>query len=376
MNKSKISLPPWRRAVIKVGSGLVAPEGKRVSATYSLDIAGFITQCRNRNKEIILVTSGAVAAGLSMLPHYGKRQLSIPEKQALAAVGQPLVMAHWNKFFDFPCAQLLLTYQGMNERQRFVNAKNTLLELLAQKTLPIINENDTVVVDELKVGDNDNLAAHVAVLAEADILFICTDIDGLYESDPKLYPSAQLLPVVDNIDEQIYACAGGRGSRFAIGGMITKIEAAEKATARGIDTLIVNGTKRASFETLLAGKVCGTIFTKASSPMNAKKHWLLHTLKCKGELFIDDGAQQALIHKGASLLPSGIIDLKGRFKQGDAVQVIHASNVIAKGICQYDAHDLSKILGVKSQDIENILGYIYTEEVIHRNDMVILEQEK
>lgn len=365
-------LPPWNRAVIKIGSALVAPEGQRVSNTYTLEIASFITECRNRGKEIILVSSGAVAAGISTQPGFAKRQLSIPEKQAMAAIGQPLLMAHWSKFFDFPCAQLLLTYEGINDRHRFVNAKNTLLKLLAQQTLPIINENDTVIVDELKVGDNDNLAAHVAVLADADLLLIATDIDGLYDADPRTHSEAQLIPVVDRIDPSVYKLAGKKGTAFSTGGMITKIQAAEKATMRGIDTLVFNGTRRRCFERLLAGERCGTIFTKFATPMNAKKHWMLHTLKTKGTIFIDDGAVRALLDTGASLLPSGVTQVEGRFKQGDAVDIAGRSATVAKGISLYDAADLRKILGKKSSEIEAELGYISTDEAVHRDDLVLL----
>ena len=369
---TKILLPAWKRAVIKVGSGLVAPEGKRVSNKFTLDIAGFITECRNRGKEMILVTSGAVAAGISTQPVLARRQLSIAEKQAMAALGQPLLMAHWSKYFDFPCAQLLLTYQGINDRGQFINAKNTLLELLAQQTLPIINENDTVVVDEIKVGDNDNLAAHVAVLADADILFICSDVKGLYNTNPRMNASAAFIPEVEKINPALYNLAGGKGSHYAVGGMITKIQAAEKATARGIDTIVFNGTDRACFQLLLENKVPGTIFRKNASPMTAKKHWMQHALKSRGTIYIDQGARRALIEKGASLLPSGIVHVKGRFKQGDAVDLLFDDKLIARGISQYDSGDLEKIRGKHSKDIEAILGYFYRDEVIHRDDLVLV----
>lgn len=368
-------LPHWKRAVLKVGSALVAPEGRRVSNTYTLDIAGFITQCRDRGKEIILVSSGAVAAGISTQPRVA-RPLTIREKQALAAIGQPLLMTHWSKFFDFPCAQLLLTYDDIKERRRFVNAKNTLTELLARQTLPIINENDTIVVDELKVGDNDNLAAHVAVLADADLLFIATDIDGLYDADPKLNSNARLIPVVEKIDRSVYALAGGKGSLFSTGGMITKLQAAEKATARGINTVIFNGAQRQSFEKLLQGQCCGTLFNRAALPLNAKKHWMMHAVKSRGVLTVDAGARQALTAKGASLLPSGILSIEGNFKQGDSVEIRCADGAFAKGLCQYDAPELAKIIGKKSGEIEAVLGYVAADEVVHRDDLVLLEEER
>ncbi|RPI00742.1 MAG: glutamate 5-kinase [Calditrichaeota bacterium] len=369
-----MELPPWKRAVLKVGSALMAPEGKRVTNTYTLDIAGFITQCRDHGREIILVSSGAVAAGISTQTGKTRRPLTIREKQALAAIGQPLLMTHWSKFFDFPCAQLLLTYDDIKERKRLVNAKNTLTELLTRRTLPIINENDTTVVDELKVGDNDNLAAHVAVLADADMLFIATDIDGLYDADPKRFPQARLIPVVEKVDHSVFELAGGKGSLYSVGGMITKLQAAEKATSRGINTVIFNGARRDSFEKLLHQHCCGTLFKRASLPLNAKKHWMLHAVKSRGVLTVDAGAHQALIAKGASLLPSGITSIEGHFKQGDSVDIRTQSNeIFAKGLCQYDAEDLGKIIGKKSGEIEKILGYVAADEVVHRDDLVLLE---
>ncbi len=373
----KVKLSYWRRAVIKVGSGLVAPQGRGLSTKFSLDIASFITKSRLQDKEIILVTSGAVAAGLTSQHKVSKQQLSIAEKQAIAAIGQPLLMAHWSKFFDFPCAQLLLTYQGIYDRQRFVNAKNTLLNLLERKVLPVVNENDTVIIDELKVGDNDNLAAHVAVLADADLLIICSDVDGLYSGDPRQDSRAFLIHTIQEINEDVYELAGDTKNPTATGGMRTKIEAAEKATARGIDTIIINGTKRAYLEALLNGDVHGTLFLKKDIPMSAKKHWMLHALPSSGRLYVDAGAARAVREKGASLLPSGIVKVNGRFARGDAITIVHEAGgkeqTIAKGLSQYDSTDLVKIIGKKSTDIESILGYSYTDVVIHRDDLVLLK---
>ena len=247
-----IAFNSWKRAVIKIGSGLIAPGGKKTSTKFTLPIAGFITECRNNGKEIILVSSGAVASGLSTQPEMLKRsQRTIPEKQALAAIGQSLLMASWSRFFDFPCAQLLLTYDDINNRKRFVNAKNTIKKLLEFGTLPIVNENDTVAIEELKVGDNDNLAAYIAMLAEADLLIICSDIDGLFDADPKKNKNAKLIPVVEKIDDKIFSLAGGTKNSIATGGMKTKIEAAQKASVRGIDTIILNATRREVFDDLL-----------------------------------------------------------------------------------------------------------------------------
>ncbi len=374
---STIPLPYWHRAVIKVGSGLIAPGGKKCSTKYTLPMAGFISEEKNRGKEIILVSSGAVASGLSTRPEFSRRaHRTIPEKQALAAIGQPLLMANWSRFFDFPCAQLLLTYDDVHNRKRFVNAKNTVQQLLKMGCLPIVNENDTVAVEELKVGDNDNLAAYVAMLAEADLLIICSDIDGLYDADPRRNKNAQLLPVVDKIDGAVYALAGGSKNPIATGGMRTKIEAAQKATLRGIDTVIVNGSKREAFDQLLEGQLSGTLFKRASNPMTAKKHWMLHALSANGKILVDSGAGRALLQCGASLLPSGIVGLEGEFKKGEAVQILaqqgKAFMPIAKGIVQYGSRDLIKIKGQKSSQIKTTLGYITTEEVVHRDDLVLI----
>jgi len=371
-----ITMQSWRRAVVKVGSGLIAPGGKKTSTKYTLPIAGFITECRNRGKEIILVSSGAVASGLSTQPQLLKRShRSIPERQALAAIGQSLLMTSWSRFFDFPCSQLLLTHDDIYNRRRFVNAKNTLKKLLELGTLPIVNENDTVAVEELKVGDNDNLAAYVAMLAEADLLIICTDIDGLYEADPKKNKNAKLIPIVEQIDQSIYASAGGSRNPIATGGMKTKIEAAQKATVRGINTVILNATRREVFDHLLNGKLAGTLFRKTANPMTAKKHWMLHALPVNGKIYIDAGASKALLQKGASLLPSGIVDSDGDFKKGDAVNIFVKDGKnyleIAKGISRYSSADLEKIRGKKSSEIKNILGYFVTEEVINRDELVL-----
>ncbi len=374
---NSILMQPWHRAVIKVGSGLIAPGGERISTKFILPIASFITECRNQGKEIVLVSSGAVAAGLSTQPQMQKRtHRSIPEKQALAAIGQSLLMANWNRFFDFPCSQILLTYDDIHDRRRFVNAKNTIQKLIDLGTLPIVNENDTVAVEELKVGDNDNLAAYVAMLAEADILIICTDIDGLFDSDPKRNKNAKLIPVVEKIDNTIYSLAEGSKNPIATGGMKTKIEAAHKAVVRGIDTIILNSTKREVFDHLLDGKLIGTIFKKNSNPMTAKKHWMLHALTTTGKIVIDLGAAKAVQYKGASLLSSGVLACEGDFKKGEPVEVYvkegKTLNVIAKGVTQYNSNDLKKILGKKSSEISSILGYTNTKEVIHRDELVLV----
>ena len=359
----------WQRAVIKVGSALIAPDGNNCSGKYLLAIARFITASREQGKEVILVSSGSVAAGRGKVKV--NHQPSMAEKQAMAAIGQTQMMANWSRFFDFPCAQLLLTYDDLHNRTRYVNIKNTVRELLANKALPIVNENDTVAINELKVGDNDNLAAYTALVSQADTLIICSDIDGLYDADPRKSKDAKLIPTVDKITDEIHALAGGAGSAVGTGGMRTKIQAAEKCTNSGIQTLIVNGHKGEVFDNLLDGELQGTLFKPVENRESARQQWLKHTLKTHGEIIVDSGAKEALLNKGASLLPSGIIEVSGHFKPGEAVQITCEGRVLAKGLVLYSAEDLLNIRGHKSDKITDILGYTYGEAVVHRDDLVL-----
>mgnify|MGYP006272433285 FL=1 len=376
------TLPSWSRAVLKVGSALVAPDARGCSTRHLLAIAQFISHSRARGQEVILVSSGAVAAGLAAQGRSGPGAgLSIPEKQALAAIGQPLLMQHWGRLFDGACAQVLLTYDDVQRRARYVNAKNTINELLSLGTLPVVNENDTVATEELKVGDNDNLAAYVAVLSEADLLVICSDVDGLYDADPRVAPDAQQIPVVDVIDESVYRMAGGAHHAAATGGMRTKVEAAEKATDRGIDTVIVDGTDPSHLDALQEGRVAGTLFRRAKDErkLSGRKHWMLHALPAEGTVLVDAGAADALRQRGASLLPSGIVGVEGVFSRGDAVVVTTASASgtaasIAKGITQYSAADLRQICGMQSTAIADVLRDAPADHAIHRDDLVLLQR--
>ncbi len=369
-------LSTWKRAVIKVGSNLIAPEGRALSTRYLLGIARLIIDCRSEGRELVLVSSGAVAAGRAVLGIEPGVRGTVAAKQALAAVGQARMMEAWSRLFDWPCAQVLLTADDISNRRRFVNAKNTLRELLALGTLPVVNENDSVAVDELKLGDNDNLAAHVAVLIEADLLIILSDIDGLFDADPRMVPGACLIPEVIAIDASIHALAGGTGSSVGTGGMRTKIEAAEKAAKRGIATLILNGRKAQALDAMRRGENPGTLFRAQGSALSAKAHWMKHALESQGVVRIDAGAARALRERGASLLPPGVVEVRGSFRAGDAVDVVieleGADRVIAKGVSQYDAIELSRIKGHGSLEIEGLLGYAGSDVVIHRDDMVML----
>lgn len=360
----------WQRAVVKVGSALIAPDDGPCSGKYLLAIARFITESRRQGKEVILVSSGSVAAGRTQVKT--NHQPSMAEKQAMAAIGQTQMMANWSRFFDFPCAQLLLTYDDLHNRTRYVNIKNTLRELLKHNALPIINENDTVAINELKVGDNDNLGAYAALVSQADTLIICSDIDGLYDQDPRQNPEAKLIPRVENLSSDIFALAGGAGTSVGTGGMRTKLQAAQKCTNSGIQTMIVNGRKGEVFQQLLEGNLQGTLFTPLKSQQNARRQWLKHTLKSSGTLTVDEGASNALLNNGASLLPSGIEEVSGNFNAGEAVQVMFQGNIIAKGLSLYSAADLNLIKGSNSNLIESTLGYSFGEAVIHRDDLVLV----
>lgn len=362
----------WRRIVIKVGSALISPTAKGCSTRYLLAIARFISECRQQGIEVVLVSSGSVAAGRSAIafPH---QPLPINIKQAMAAVGQTEMMATWSHLFDFRCAQILLTHDDLANRRRYLNIDNTLRTLLANEVLPIVNENDSVATAELKVGDNDNLAAMVAIVVDADALIICSDINGLYSANPRTTPDARFIAQVAHINADIYAMAGGSHHAIGTGGMLTKIQAADKATRQGIDTLIVNGQKADSFDALLHGKPAGTLFMRQQDRLSAKKHWLLHSLKSQGSIMLDTGATQALLHKGASLLAKGVVSIDGQFDKGDAIWLCdNAGKQLAKGISQYSATELQLIKGLHSQKIADVLGFCPSEAVVHRDDIALV----
>lgn len=363
----------FNRAVIKVGSALVAPSKTGCSGQYTLAIAQFITKCQQQGKEIIIVSSGAVAAGRNVI-HHGSPKLSVSVKRAMSSVGQMQMMANWQRFFDVPCSQILITQSDLEDRKRFISIKETIQIQLENGVLPIVNENDTLTSESLTVGDNDNLAALVAQVCEADCLFILSDIDGLFTKDPKVHADAELIPDIEHITDEVYAMAGTSRNHLATGGMKTKIQAAEKAVEHGINTYIINGTKSEVFSSLLTENSPGTCFAADKDIITAKKHWLKHTLKSQGKIFLDTGAVNALINNGASLLPAGIKSIDKEFKAGDSVSLIdHKNNrLIAKGICLYSHTDLKRIMGKHSDDITHVLGHNQSNVVVHRDDMVIL----
>lgn len=364
------SLPPWTRAVLKVGSNLLAADGGGLSATHAAPLAQFIAASHAQGKEVVLVSSGAVAAGRAMLRERTVVGSDLVARHSLAALGQAAMIALWQSLSDRPVAQVLLTHDDLRDRQRYLNARATMRELIELGVLPVINENDTVAVDELKLGDNDNLAAFVAALVDADLLLIASDIDALYTADPRIDPTATPLTDVAEITHAILAMAGGSGSDVGTGGMRTKLEAATKAAAAGIPTALFRGSDVETVAALSQGFLSGTLVRAPGSGMQARKYWLRHAPATPGRIIIDAGAALALGTGKASLLPGGIVDVEGEFHRGDMMEIIDADHrAVARGLSQYGSSELRRLVGHHSREIPELLGYSYGVEVVHRDDM-------
>ena len=370
------ALAEAKRIVVKVGSSTITyPNGKRNFSRID-HLARELADLQNQGKEMILVTSGAVAVGVDRLGLPGK-PATIPGKQAAAAVGQGVLMHTYEKFFaDYGqvVAQVLLTKTESVDRHRYANSRNTFMELLKQRVIPIVNENDVVALDELKIGDNDNMSALVAGIIDADLVIILSDIDGLYTANPQTHPEAKLVPLVTEITPEIEASAGGVGSARGTGGMATKIQAAKAATSSGIHLVIASGTEKDAVSRILAGENIGTLFVSRENRLQFRKRWLAFGARIKGSITVDEGCARAL-HKagGCSILPAGICGVSGEFEAGSTVSVLDKSGrELARGLAHYAAGELELIKGCKSGDIENILGHKNFDEVIHRDDLVIL----
>jgi len=296
----------------------------------------------------------------------------------LAALGQSALMQVYDQFFSARgvlVAQTLLTRMDLADRQGYINARNTLVGLLAHGVIPIVNENDVVAVEEIKFGDNDTLSAMVANLVDADLLLILTDIDGLYTADPRIDPSAQLIPVVKVIDEKIEAIAGASRAAYGTGGMATKVEAARLATSFGCRVIVADGSAEGIISRIINGERLGTSFLPSASRLESRKRWIVSGVVSSGHLVVDTGAQDALRHRGRSLLPAGVVEVEGTFSRGDAVNVLtKRAEKIACGLVNYGSEDVAQIMGHHSSDIESILGYQYGSEVIHRDNLVVFER--
>lgn len=363
-----------RRIVIKLGTNVLTAGTDRLHRPRVVDLARQIAEARAGGGEVVLVSSGAVAAGRERL-QFPPRRRDMPLKQLLAAVGQSRLMHIYEQIFDLysiPVAQTLLTRDDLRDRHRYLNARNTLLACLLHGVLPVINENDVVAVDEIRVGDNDNLSALVSGLVEADLLLILTDIDALYSADPRRDPGAQRIPEVPVIDESIYALAGGSGVR-GTGGMQTKIQAADLATRSGTTVVIAAGAEPEVLRRVLAGEPIGTRFPARTSHLESRKRWILAETVRHSRLVADAGASLALREGGKSLLPAGVAGIEGEFERGQTVRIFSPDGQeLARGLTQYGARDLHLIRGLRSNRIAEVLGYDYGPEAVHRDDMVLL----
>lgn len=363
-----------RRVVVKIGSHVLTGDQEGLDHDRIREIARQLTLVRQRGVQVVIVSSGAMAAGRPALG-LAEKPRSIPQKQAVASVGQPKLMQAYEEAFgshSVLVGQILLTGDDLGVRKRFQNARAAIDALLDYGAVPIINENDAVAVDEIKFGDNDHLSSLVTNLVEADLLLILTDIDGLYDADPRTTPDARMIHTVRSITREVERVAGGSGSSVGTGGMATKVKAARRAALFGVPTVIINGSRPETIARLFAGEEIGTLFLPAPHALNRRKHWIAHSLRPSGRIVVDDGAGRALARGGKSLLPSGVIGCEGEFDRGSAVRVVLPDGrEIARGLSDYSSGEIARIRGRHSREIEDILGYRYGDEVIHRDNLVV-----
>lgn len=364
--------------VVKIGtSSLTHPDSGHLALATIAALVEQLSQLCRQGVRVVLVSSGAVGVGCARLK-LAERPRTIALKQAVAAVGQGRLMRIYDDFFSVlqqPIAQVLLTRGDLADRGRYLNASNTFQELLRLGVIPIVNENDTVAVDELKFGDNDTLSALVASLIQADWLFLMTDVDSLYSADPRHNPEAQPIAIVEQMADlaKLQVQAGDRGSRWGTGGMATKISAAAIATDAGVRTVITRGQQPENIPKILSGEPIGTQFLPHPEPINARKHWIAHTLVPAGNLMLDAGAVRAIVDQGKSLLAAGIVEVTGDFEGQEAVRLCdEAGHEIARGLVNYSSVELDQIRGHRSEDIPTLLGYAGAETVIHRDNLVTL----
>jgi len=368
----------FKRIVVKLGTSLLTGGTGRLDRERMADLVDQIARLHKEGRELVVVSSGAVAAGRERLGQVRKLR-HVPLRQVYAAVGQGRLMAVYDELFgrhEVTIAQTLLTRSELQERVSYLNARNTLLGLLDLGVISIVNENDVVAVEELEAasfGDNDNLSALVAGLVDADVLVLLSDIAGLYTADPNKDPSATRIPVVNRVDRAIEALAGASASELARGGMATKIQAAKTATAAGITMVIADGREPDMLLRLAAGEAGGTVFLPTGNRMESRKRWMVSGVSQKGTLVVDDGAAVALVQRKGSLLAAGVSSVEGRFGRGDIVGIRDGfGHPIGYGIANYGADDLASIKGLRSGQIERVLGHHYGDEVVHRNNLVLV----
>ena len=364
-----------KRIVLKLGTSVLTAGSPRINRPRLLDIVRQCARLHSAGVEVVVVSSGAIGAGRERL---GFRQLprAMPAKQMLAAVGQSRLLGLYEEYFaiyDIVVGQVLLTRSDLENRSRYLNARDTLQALLAERIMPVINENDAVATEEIKLGDNDTLSALVSNLVEADLLLILTDQPGLFTADPRSDPAAKLISEVGVIDDDLRAIAGGTNSGLGVGGMTTKLTAADLARRGGAEVVIAAGSVEDVVLRVTGGERIGTRFPPLAGRLESRKRWLLGGLAPTGRIWIDDGAEQALLASGRSLLPVGVTRVEGQFQRGDTVRICNtAGREVARGLSRYGAASLERIMGRQSDEIEAILGYEYGETVVHRDDLVVL----
>ena len=357
--------------VIKVGTSTLTHADGTLNIVQMQALVRQIARLRKEGRQVVFVTSGAVGAGMGALG-LAQKPKRIAQKQALAAIGQGLLMQTYEKLFaDFglTVAQILLTREDFSQRERYINARNTLEAVLKYGAVPIINENDTVAFEEIKFGDNDTLAALLAGLLGADLLILLSDVDGLYTANPQKDPQAVKIPVVEKITPGIVALAGDIGSKLASGGMITKISAARIAGDQGVPMVLAQGKEEDILLKICQGHNEGTLFLADKSPMGGKKGWLAFGSRTAGRLFVDAGAEEALIGQGKSLLPSGIVGVEGSFGRGAVVSIMGQTGELARGLTNYSSEEIALIKGHQSWEIASLLGEDQEPEVIHRDQL-------
>ena len=370
------SLENAKRIVVKVGSSTITyPNGKRNFSQIDR-LARELSDLQNQGKEMILVSSGAVAVGVDRLG-LPEKPKTVPGKQAAAAVGQGVLMHTYEQIFaDYgqTVAQVLITKTEAVDRHHYTNTRNTFMELLKQRVIPVVNENDVVALDELKIGDNDNMSALVAGIIDADLVIILSDIDGLYTANPQTHPEAKLVPVVHEITPEVEASAGGAGSARGTGGMATKIQAAKAAVSSGIDLVICSGTEKNAISRILQGENIGTLFISKENHLQFRKRWLAFGAQIKGSIQVDAGCAHAVKKQGGcSILPIGITAVAGSFEAGNTISVLDGEgHELARGLSHYSSEELQLLKGCRSTEIEERIGHKAYDEVIHRDDLVIL----
>jgi len=363
-----------QKIVVKVGTRLLTYKTGKLNLGVIERLVRDISDLKNQGKDMVLVTSGAIGAGIGRLG-LEKKPTSVQERQALAAIGQGMLIHSYEKLFaeyGHIAAQVLLTREDLENRKRYINSRNALLALFKYGSIPIINENDTVSTEEIEFGDNDKLSALVSTVIDADLLIILTGVEGLCSGDPRLDPTAKCIPFVDEITPEIRMMAGDTGEMLAKGGMSSKIEAAEMVMNSGIDMVIADGGQENVLRRILQGEEIGTYFSSKMSHLRSRKRWIAFTQKIKGIIHIDKGAEEAIYEEGKSLLPIGIVNIEGDFLKGETVSICSQSGEeLARGLVNYSSEELEKIMGSKSADVKALLGYDGSKEVVHRDNLVL-----